>query len=139
MQSQKIERVYHPWDEWEEVKFNMWGTVDNRKKWVKAATEFTSDHKKYGRFMLRVIREWPKSCENALTDMSLNRRAWIGHAACALAMECPEDIVREAWGNLTDEQRELANREASRAIAEWEQCYIKGRGISEDMAEQVLL
>lgn len=135
----KLKRVYHPYWEWEEINFNMWGVVENRKRWVKEAIEFTGDHKKYGRFMMRVVDEWPISCENALTDYSLNRKAWVGHAACALAFECPEDITREAWRYLDYEQQLLANKEAERAIQTWEHNYIKDRGLCENMGTAVLL
>ena len=134
----KFERVYHHYLEWEEIDANMWGSVKDRKVFLEKAKIFTADHKKYGRFMSKVVSEWKFSCENALTDYSLNRRAWIGHAACALAMGCPEDIVREAWGSLTDEQQLLANKEASRAIQTWEHDYFKSGGVCIDMGESLL-
>jgi len=131
-------RVYHPFHEWEEVEANMWGEVKNRSAYLKKSIAFTSDHKKYGRFMLRVINEWPISCENALTDKNLNRRAWIGHAATALALACPEDITREAWGHLTNEQRTLANREADRAISIWEDARGAGERVRDYMDREML-
>ena len=134
-----LKRVYHPYWDWEEIDHNMWGDVSDRKLYLKRAIKFTGDHKKYGRFMRRVIAEWPVSCENALTDSNLNKRAWVGHAACALAIGCPEDITRQAWGELTDEQRTLANAEADRAIQEWEYTYRKNKGILSCMAEPLLL
>jgi len=134
----RIKRVYHPYWDWEEIDHNMWGSVENRKVWIKRAIDFTSDHKKYGRFMMRVISEWPISCENALTDYNINRKAWVGHAAAALAMGCPEDIVREAWSKLNYEQQLLANKEAERAIQTWEHNYIKDRGLCENMGRKML-
>lgn len=134
----KINKVYHHYLDWEEIEHNMWGNIDNRKAWVKKAIKFTGDHKKYGRFMNRVINEWPISCENALTDYSLNRKAWVGHAACALALGCPEDITREAWKELNYEQQLLANKEAERAIQRWEYDYIKSRGLCEQVGGEML-
>lgn len=116
----------------------MWGDVKDRKSMLSTAIDFTGDHKKYGKFMNRVIREWPVSCENALTDYSLNRKAWVGHAAVALALECPEDIVREAWSYLKDEQKHLANEEARKAIALWEYNYFKSRSVYKDMGGPLL-
>lgn len=138
MQRLKFNRIYHPFSEWEEIEHNMWGTVTDKKRHLKWAIGFTGDYQKYGSFMRRVVSEWPVSCENALTDYSLNRKAWIGHAACALAFGCPEDIVRKAWSNLTDEQQLLANREADRAIQMWEYNYAESEGIHIDMGGQVL-
>ena len=134
----KFDRVYHPYWDWEEIDSNMWGSVDNKKMWIKRAIKFTSDHEKYGRFMMRVVNEWPISCENSLTDNSLNKRAWVGHAAVALAIGCPEYITREAWGSLTDEQRLLANKKADRAVDCWKYNYAKSRGLLSDMEEQML-
>ena len=116
----------------------MWGEVEDKKLWLRRAIQFTSDHKLYGRYMLKVIEKWPVSCENALTDLTINRKAWIGHAAVALALRCPEYIVREAWGHLTNEQQLLANAKAERAIQIWEYNYLKSNGIYQDMGGEML-
>lgn len=134
----KFNRIYHPVWDWEENNFNMWGAVSNRNNYLKKAIEFTGDHKKYGRFMMRVANEWKISCENSLTDYSINRKAWIGHAACALALGCPEDITRQAWGELTDGQRLLANREAEAAIQHWERSYAKSIGLCKQVENEML-
>ena len=134
----RFERVYKPYWEWEEIDANMWGTVSNRKQATETSIQFTGNHKLYGRFMLRVINKWRNSCENALTDYSLNRKAWVGHAACALAHGIPEDITRLAWGKLTDEQRLLANKEAERAIQIWELNYAKSLGLHSGVGDSLL-
>lgn len=134
----KPDRVYHPFSEWEEVAANMWGEATDAKAMLEQAIAFTADHVLYGNYMLRVIREWPISCENALTDSSLNQKAWVGHAACAMALACPEDITRKAWGYLTDEQRLLANKAAERAIREWADAYAKGRGVLPNLGAPLL-
>lgn len=134
----KLARVWRPIELWEEIGFNMWGESFNRKDLLRRAICFTGNHRLYGHYMLRVTQEWPNSCVNALTDYSLNRRAWIGHAACALALRCPEDITRQAWGYLTNEQQTLANAQADRAIQSWEVRYRKSIGIRLDMEAPLL-
>lgn len=134
----RFERVWHPFENWEETGFNMWGDVEDAKGFIEQAIAFTGDHKLYGEHMIRVTKEWPISCENALTDYSLNRKAWIGHAACALGIGCPEDITRKAWGFLTNEQQLLANTEADNAIRLWERGYAEGLGLPIPMEEPVL-
>ena len=67
---------------------------------------------------MRVADCWRYSCEHNLTKPG-DKRPWIGHAAVAMAIGCPEDIVREAWGNLTPEQQALANKKAEEAINYW--------------------
>jgi len=70
-----------------------------------------------------VVKEWPNACEQNLTNTNINRRAWVGHAACCLAFGCPEYITREAWGFLSDKQRDDANKQADYAIMIWEENY----------------
>jgi hypothetical protein len=134
----KLKRVYKRYEEWEEVKHNMWGEVKDKEKYLKRAIKLTGNHELYGSYMKRVISEMPISCENALTDYNQNRKAWIGHAAVALALKCPEDIVRKAWGYLTDEQRKLANLQAEKAISDWEKSYRKSKNLYTGMEEQML-
>jgi len=116
----------------------MWGDVADAKSALQAAIDFTGDHSLYGSYMVRVVREWPISCENALTDDTINRKAWVGHAAVALALQIPEDITRKAWGHLSGEQKFLANREAEKAISIWENDYIKAKGLYNDLGGTLL-
>lgn len=137
MQKQ-IKQTWKHVEQWEEIPYNMWGEVDNRQFHLDQAIAFTGDHKLYGSYMLRVVNEWPISCENALTDPHMNRKAWLGHAAVALAKCIPEDITRQAWGFLNDEQKFLANKEAERAIEIWERNYIQSRGLQEHVGISLL-
>lgn len=134
----RFKREWVPVDMWEEIEHGMWDSPRDASSQLTTAVDFTGNAPLYGSYMRRVVREWPNSCRNALTDYSLNRKAWLGHAACALAHRLPESIVRKAWGHLTDEQRFLANREAAGAIAEWEHAYAKDRGVLPDMGGALL-
>lgn len=111
---------WHPFWKWEEVSYNMWGKVEDKKVWLGRAVEFAGDPLLYGSWMMKVAELWRHSCEHNLTKFDTNRKAWIGHAAVAMAIQCPEDIVREAWGHLTKEQQDQANAQAQRAIEHWE-------------------
>lgn len=116
----------------------MWGQVPDKKKALQQAIEFTGDAILYGSYMVKVIQQWPISCENALTDYFLNRRAWLGHAAVALALQIPEDITRAAWTKLSYEQQLLANEKASRAVQTWEHAYIQDRKLYQDLGAPLL-
>lgn len=135
----KLKRVYHRYEDWEEMRFNMWGKVRDERAALDKAIEFTSNHALYGSWMMKVVNSWTISCENALTDYHINRKAWLGHAAVALALQIPESITRKAWRYLTYEQQFLANREASRAIQSWENSYIQDKQLSESVDEPLLL
>lgn len=133
-----LERIYHPISDWEEIPANMWGESTCKLTDLNIAIALTSNHEEYGEYMRCVTKEWKYSCENALTDKNLNRKAWLGHAAVAYAHNIPEDITREAWGHLTDEQRILANNQAERAISEWEERFLESIGILPEMGGKVL-
>lgn len=134
----RLPRIYHPVSKWEECNYNMWGDCDQRQVVLKQAIVFTGNAEHYGSYMQRVIHEWPISCENALTDYNLNRKAWLGHAACALYARIPEDVTREAWGTLTNEQQLLANNQARAAIQTWEINYRKGHKLCCGVGETLL-
>lgn len=130
---QSIDRIYHPYWNWEEVDKNMWGSVSNRQKYLDKTIDFMADTKKFGRFMERVASEWKYSCEHNLTNYSQNRIAWMGWAACALALEVPQDIVCQAWGKITDKQRNDANKKAKEVIALWERNFGGNKCLSLDL------
>ncbi|MDD5358282.1 MAG: hypothetical protein PHX80_03995 [Candidatus Nanoarchaeia archaeon] len=117
-----MKRMYHPFTEWEDCKAGMYDKVSaiEKNRLLQEAIKFTGNYVEYGAWMVRVAKEWTKACEHNLTDEAQNRRAWIGHAACCMALKCPEYITREAWGFLTDQQREDANAMADKAIELWE-------------------
>lgn len=118
-----LKRIFHPFWTWEDLGMwrRIWGKA--REEFAVRAIAFTGDASAYGAAMLQVLDAYPVAAEHNLTDLAQNRQAWIGHAACYLAFECPEDIVREAWGQLTQQQRDEANAAADIAIAEWETRY----------------
>jgi len=117
-----MKRIYHPYQDWEDYKNGMWRkeTPENEKHLLDKAIDFTGNHEEYGAAMIRVINEWPVTCQHNLTDTTQNRKAFIGHAACCLAFKCPEYITREAWGYLTKKQQDDANKQAEKAIMLWE-------------------
>lgn len=119
-QKHSIERIYYPYWMWEEIKYNMWGTVPNKFEMLEWAVEFTGDANLYGEWMVNVVNDWHYSCRHNLSNTTQNRKAWIGHAACAYANKCPEDIVRRAWSHLSEEQQVDANKKADQAIKLWE-------------------
>jgi hypothetical protein len=119
---QSITRVYIPYYDWEDWKNGMWSKVDQETESVmlKKAIEFTGDHVAYGSAMERVIKAWPKTMLNSLTNTGINRRAFLGHCAVMLELQIPEYIVRMAWKELTNEQQVLADAQAQKHIDNYE-------------------
>lgn len=121
-----IKQIFHPCSKWECAKNGMWNDVlgEESEKLLQLAISFTGNHLLYGEAMKKVIYSWKYSCENFLTDKNINRKAWLGHAACSLELKLPENVVRMAWKFLSNEQRDLANKQAEKYIKEWETNFI---------------
>ena len=117
-----MKQIYHPYWKWEDYKNGMWRKVSKEEelKLLPEIINFTGDYKLYGAAMFEVIKYWKYSCEHNLTDMGMNRKAWVGHAACCYKHGYPEYLVREAWNTLSTKQQSLANKMADEAIKEWE-------------------
>jgi len=118
-----MQQIYHPYWEWECYKNGMWRkeTKEYEKENLGITIEFTGDYNLYGKAMIKAVNQWHKSCDNFLSNTSINRRAYIGHAACCIELGLPEYLVRQAWWMLTERKRILADNEATKAIKIWEQ------------------
>jgi hypothetical protein len=120
-----MKKRWHHYLKWEDYQNGMYETFsgDKKKEFHAKAIEFTGNPELYGNAMLEVVERWPICCEQNLSDTGMNRQAWIGHAAACLAIGCPEEITRDAWSSLTQEQQDKANAKADLAIALWEAIY----------------
>jgi hypothetical protein len=105
----------------------MWSKVNKvaESKMLVKAIEFTGDHILYGEQMKIVAYKWHNTMKNHLTNTSINRRAFLGHCAVFYKYQIPEYIVRKAWKELNNKQRELADLVAEKTIKEWELWYTK--------------
>ena len=120
-----MKRIWHNYKKWEDLE--MWRIVPKQeeKEFLKQAIEFTGNTDLYGQWMLKVILNWKYSCEHNLTNSSINQKAWVGHAATQMAIDCPEYITRMAWKELTQDQQDRANKKAETAIKLWNIYYAK--------------
>lgn len=130
---ERIKQQFVPYWEWEDWISGMWNKGDENR--LQEAIDFTGDHVRYGAAMAEVIEAWPRTMLNSLTNTSINRRAFLGHCAVCYKLGISEDITRQAWGFLTDEQRELADAQAQKHINEYEETY---RRLHKTVGEQVL-
>jgi len=114
----RIKKIYHHYKKWEEYKKGMWvkPTIEEIQDLIPIIVEFTGNHLEYGKAMIEVIKSWKYSCEDKLTDIHINRRAWLGHAACCYKFGWKESLVRQAWKMLSNKQRILANEQADKVI-----------------------
>ena len=137
----KIKQVYIPYWEWEDFINGMWRKLDKlqEQEMLQKAIEFTGNWEIYGAAMKKVSIKWPRTMLNTLTNLNVNRRAFLGHCAAQFEINCPEYITREAWGLLTETQRIKADAVAQKHINEWSLNYArKNREIHQSVGEQML-
>jgi len=130
-------RQYVPYWLWEDYLNGMWSKLDKslEDEMLQKAINFTGDWEKYGEAMGQVIIAWPNTMINSLTNISINRRAFLGHCACSYAFNCPEYITRQAWHLLSLQQQIDADKIAQSHINNYEK---QNRKIHSRLGKQML-
>ena len=116
-----MNRIFHPWWEWENVPAGFYEPiakgydVETAKN---AYAEFLRDTKRFQKALERVVSEWPKACEQFLTNDSINRVAWLGQAAMCIETGVP-CWFRAGFQRLSNEEQRTANATAVRCLHNW--------------------
>lgn len=115
-----MQRIFHHYSLWEDFHAGMYDeSKDGRAERVKEAARILGTPDICRLAMEKVINEWEKATEFNLSNAEINRKAWLGQAACSCYAGIHEDETREAWGIMTEEQRIEANRIAATIIKKW--------------------
>lgn len=115
-----MERIFHHYNKWEDFHAGMYDeSRDGRKERVQKAAVILGTPSICRTAMQKVISEWPIATEYNLSNAEINRKAWLGQAACSCYAGIHEDETREAWGIMTEAQRTEANRIAASIIRKW--------------------
>jgi hypothetical protein len=113
------ERVSRPYWEWEDHRAGLYRTLTAPGEDVRAA-ELLTDPVRLLDAMRQAVQTWPMAAEHHLSNPEENRRAWLGWAACMVAVGACARATRYAWPRLTEDERVTANAAADRVVAEWE-------------------
>lgn len=115
-----MERIFHHYSKWEDFHAGMYDeSKDGRAERVAAAAWILGTPNICREAMEKVVAEWKIATEYNLSNAGINRKAWLGQAACSCYGGIHEDETREAWGIMTPEQRTEANRIAAQIINKW--------------------
>ena len=71
--------------------------------------------------MRLVVSNWPNSSLQNLSNISMNRVAWLGQAACCFYGGVPSTATMFCWKYLSEATQKRSNRIANKIIKEWEQ------------------
>lgn len=114
-------RIFHTYDEWECYKAGFYATSVTgmtKGQCEYAYKEFLTDIPKFSAALEHVITEWKNSCEHYLTNVAMNRIAWLGQAAAAYAIKVPA-AFRGGFFLLSPQEQDEANKCALVYLNKW--------------------
>lgn len=118
-----MERIYHTWDKWECYPAGFFenrppgrNLTDGMCKLMYA--QFLADIPRFEEAMAGVLKDWPTSCEQWLSNERMNRIAWLGQAAMCYATGIPSTFCG-GFNQLTPEQQNAANLAALKYLNIW--------------------
>jgi len=117
-----MKRLYYPFYEWEDFKNGMYNKVMKSKEsyYIDLSIRLLSNRKEFLDTMILILEHWPISVNENLSNVSCNRRAWLGQSACNYRYSSPEYLTRLAWGQMSQVSRYHANKEADKIIRVYE-------------------
>lgn len=129
-------RIFHKYDKWECYKagfYNKSFPGMKKSECEEKYRDFLSDTKLFAETLEKIIVEWKYSCEHYLTNVAMNRIAWLGQAALCYATGIPSEF-RSGYFLLTKEQQEKADETALIYLNKW----LKANNMEEVTMEQAL-
>ena len=114
-------RIFHTWEKWECYRAGFYATTKKgmtKDECQQAYCDFLSDDERFTDALEKVITEWKHSCEHYLTNVAMNRIAWLGQAAMCYATGVPSAFCG-GFFLLTEEQQEHANEVALIYLNKW--------------------
>jgi hypothetical protein len=119
----KIERIYHHYDRWEDYKAGFYSDYSKSElnDLNEAVRYVFSSAKHTEKYMSLVILHWVNSTEHNLTNISMNRVAWLGQAACCFYGGVPSKATMFLWKLLDEKTQRRSDKVAQKLISEWEQ------------------
>lgn len=117
----KIKRIYHPYWDWECYHAGFFKTRPDGLTIEEAQEKYKSflgNDLLFSLAIRKVFNEWPKSCEQFLTNPSINRVAFIGQAAMCISNGIPS-CAKGGFSKLTQRQQDVANSIAKINLERW--------------------
>ena len=114
-------RIFHTHDKWECHRAGFY--AGSKEGMTKAECEeayraFLADIPRFTKALDGVILNWKYSCEHYLTNVAMNRIAWLGQAAACYEMGIPSTF-RGGFFRLSEKEQEAANEAALGGLNKW--------------------
>jgi hypothetical protein len=118
-----MQQIYHNYELWECHKNGFFKSGKGLEKLSSKVIELFSNPSLTEKYMSQVVKYWKYSTEHNLTNISMNRVAWLGQAACCLYAGVPCEITKQAWHQVSEDFRNQANLIAELIILEFDKNY----------------
>ena len=118
-----MKQIWHNYELWECHKHGFFSKSNTKENLHEKVVELFTNPKNTEIFMSKVVQEWKYSCEHNLTNISMNRIAWLGQAACCLYANIPSEITKQAWHMVPEDYRNQADKIAELIISEFDKNY----------------
>lgn len=116
------DRIFHTHDKWECYRAGFYATTApngmSKAQCEEVYRVLLSDTSRFGAVLEKVIFEWKHSCEHYLTNVSMNRIAWLGQAALCYAHSIPS-AFRSGFYLLSESEQQAANEIALEYLNKW--------------------
>ncbi len=114
-------RIFHRHDKWECYAAGFYNSTKGgmtKAECEEAYRAFLADPDQFSASLEHVITEWKHSCEHYLTNVAMNRIAWLGQAGACYALGVPA-VFRSGFNLLTEQQQQDANKVALEYLNRW--------------------
>lgn len=121
-----LKQIYNPWWKWECYKFGLYNThppfgIEENQAYQMYA-DFLSNSELFEKYIQFVLKNWIFSCQNFLTNTSINRVAYIGQASMCYYSMIPRKY-RSGFHLLTEAQKKEANLLAEKYLKIYEKSF----------------
>jgi hypothetical protein len=133
-----MKQIYHHWEKWECYKAGFYNTTPpdgiTHEDALKMYCEFLGDLELFEDALGKVIHHWKYSCEQFLTNQSINKIAWLGQASACYEIGLPSKY-RAGFKLLSKQKQNKADALAERYYKIWKRKYLStlNSGSVEDM------
>ena len=115
-----MEQFFAHYKSWEDYKAGMYNThCDEKDNKIVLAKQLLSNAEEFNDACRIMVKNWTIAAKVNLTNPSINKRAWIGQAACCYKIGIPEIFTRISWNQLNEIQQKTANLVADRVIQDY--------------------
>ena len=107
--------IYEFWEDYISGMYTL-QKQKNENILIDMSVQLLCDQVKFKKTIERLIIEWPICYAYNMSNKSINRKAWLGAAACMLNHNSVEYTTRLAWNRMSQYEQRLANNTAEKFI-----------------------